>query len=51
MDQDIREEALRRGYSPYEVEDWYYNERDPFERAMDDYRSAEEILDDFERDY
>jgi len=51
MDQDLREEALRRGYSPSEVETWYLYDRDPFERTMDSYRSAGEILDDFERDY
>jgi len=49
MDQDIREEALRRGVHPAEVADWYWNERDPFDRAADEYRSAAEILDDFDR--
>jgi len=51
MDQDLREEALKRGYSPSEVEMWYSYDRDPFEKAMDTYRSADEILDDFERNY
>jgi len=50
MEQDLREEALLRGYSPSEVETWYLYDRDPFERGMDSYRSASEILDDFERD-
>jgi len=48
VDRDIREEALRRGYF-YEVEEWYRNERDIFDKAEDHYRSVDEILDDFEK--
>ena len=48
MRDDMRDEAIRRGYYPGDVASWDWYDRDPYDWQEDQYRTAEEIIDDFE---